>query len=96
MVLDRQSLCHLVDFNSWTAVQSWVHGVASDSYMELLEDYLLPYQHAGQRNPPGNAHIKGFFVSNAADFEHWINLRVSQLESGVPRPRPNKRNCKYQ
>ncbi|EAQ92899.1 predicted protein [Chaetomium globosum CBS 148.51] len=90
MVLDRESLCHLIGFNSWTAVQGWVHAVASDSYTELMEDYLRPFENAGQRNPPGNNYIKDFFVANAADFEHWISLRVSELERGVTGPRPNK------
>ncbi|KAK3300770.1 uncharacterized protein B0H64DRAFT_414574 [Chaetomium fimeti] len=89
MVLNRMGVCHLIGFNSWTAVQAWTHVVATVAYMELEKDYLRPHERIGLRTPPGNIYTKDFFVNNADDLERRVNLRVSEIERNA-RTHPDK------
>lgn len=93
MVLKRWQICRLLGFNSWTAIQVWLDDVVRPAFQELNRDYLAPLEARGERNPPGDRHIKEFFVRFAEDFDRVVERRVMELEQGV-QSHPRKNNCK--
>jgi hypothetical protein len=92
MVLKRREMCRVIRFNSWTAVMVWLDEVVGDAFMELIHDYLKPFEERGERNPPGTTALKEYFVRFAEDLELKVQTRMVEMESGAGF-QPDKAGC---